>query len=460
MENANRPPRAPRRAYRLLRAVGIGVLVLLVLGVAAHLAASAICGHALAKELAALRASGAPMTPAEAAPPPVPPAENAAVVYQRAFRWVPEADKQLSKAELRSWPTRAAAPIPLDRARRIAAQYADAIRLARQAAAMPRCRFPVDWNAGAAALFPHYGKLRSLSRLLAVDAMAAAADGRPSDAVADVGAIAGIARHTLMEPLLISQLVGYACLSIGHAALQQVLGLCSPSEADCTALRRRLEELDLRSAMLRTVQGERAFGLWAFNELRRHPEQAGVYMGRTGQLDQAPSVSPKAARAIGVGWSPVLCADERAYLRTMASLYELLRRHSPSARQLALPTPPSYAVLTRMLIPTFTGAVNSRDEALARLALDQWALALHVYKLHAGRYPGSLDDVRRTVGWALPSDPMTGRSLVYKPQGNGYLLYSVGLNGKDDGGQGRSEHGRGPAHTEQARDDIAWRQAR
>lgn len=463
MRNVDRPPHALRRTYRLLRAIGIGALVLLLVGVAAHLAASAICGYALARELAALRASGAPMTPGEAAPPPVTPAQNAAVVYQRAFQRVPEAGRQISRAVPRSWRNWPSS-LPLDEARKIAAEYADAIKLARQAAAMPKCHFPVDWNAGVGALFPHYGKLRVLCRLLAVDAMVAAADARPSDAMADVGAIAGIARHTIMEPLLISQLNGYACLSIGHSTLEQVLRLCSPSEADCAALHRRLAQLDLGDAMSRAIQGERAFGLWAFGELRSRPDTLGAlanYADGTWQSDGTPSVSPWVAGVISVVWSPVLCADERAYLRTMAALYELVRLPTPADRRRRSTelTPPNYAVLTKMLIPAFVKSADSRDEAMARLAVDRWALALHVYKLHAGRYPSSLDDVRRTVRWALPSDPMTGRDLAYKPLGNGYLLYSLGLNGKDDGGQGRSQRRR-PAIGGDTRDDIAWRQAR
>ena len=56
----------------------------------------------------------------------------------------------------------------------------------------------------------------------------------------------------------------------------------------------------------------------------------------------------------------------------------------------------------------------------------------------------SVDD-RRTAGVAeslvpdylaaVPIDPYSGRPLVYRRTGDGYLLYSVGLDGVDDGGQ-------------------------
>jgi hypothetical protein len=36
---------------------------------------------------------------------------------------------------------------------------------------------------------------------------------------------------------------------------------------------------------------------------------------------------------------------------------------------------------------------------------------------------------------AVPNDLFSGKPLVYRPAEKGYLLYSVGLNGKDEGGR-------------------------
>ena len=35
----------------------------------------------------------------------------------------------------------------------------------------------------------------------------------------------------------------------------------------------------------------------------------------------------------------------------------------------------------------------------------------------------------------MPDDLFSGRALVYRPTEKGYLLYSVGANGKDEGGR-------------------------
>ena len=40
---------------------------------------------------------------------------------------------------------------------------------------------------------------------------------------------------------------------------------------------------------------------------------------------------------------------------------------------------------------------------------------------------------------AIPEDIFSGGELHYKPQADGYLLYSVGPNGKDDGGRNQND---------------------
>ena len=39
----------------------------------------------------------------------------------------------------------------------------------------------------------------------------------------------------------------------------------------------------------------------------------------------------------------------------------------------------------------------------------------------------------------MPSDLFSGKALIYRPAKNGYLLYSVGLNGRDDGGRSSAD---------------------
>ena len=64
------------------------------------------------------------------------------------------------------------------------------------------------------------------------------------------------------------------------------------------------------------------------------------------------------------------------------------------------------------------------------------ALALRLYEVDHGARPGSLSDLVPEYLPTLPLDPFdpAARSLQYLPEGAGARLYSVGKDGRDDGG--------------------------
>ena len=64
-------------------------------------------------------------------------------------------------------------------------------------------------------------------------------------------------------------------------------------------------------------------------------------------------------------------------------------------------------------------------------------IAIIRFKQSGGNYPESLDSLV-SAGYLkdLPMDPWSDKPLVYKKGDDGFMLYSVGDNFKDDGGIG------------------------
>jgi len=74
-------------------------------------------------------------------------------------------------------------------------------------------------------------------------------------------------------------------------------------------------------------------------------------------------------------------------------------------------------------------------EADAQTALLSTALALRAYKMDHGAYPATLAALTPGYLRAVPDDPFAlSGALRYKRLGAKYVLYSVGPDGKDDGG--------------------------
>jgi hypothetical protein len=89
-----------------------------------------------------------------------------------------------------------------------------------------------------------------------------------------------------------------------------------------------------------------------------------------------------------------------------------------------------------LLAPGIRRISNAQDrsEQVQRNLLVAFALA--AYHREHGRYPVKLDDLAPRYLTTVPVDMFSGAALVYRPVEKGYLLYSVGINGKDEEGAG------------------------
>ena len=95
-------------------------------------------------------------------------------------------------------------------------------------------------------------------------------------------------------------------------------------------------------------------------------------------------------------------------------------------------------------------------KAEARLLLGRTALSLTVSRGRGGRYPTSLDALPQDIKAGAPTDPFTGKPIVYAARDDGFTLYSVGPDGRDDGGKSAM---RGVSSAKGG-DDIVWRRTK
>jgi tetratricopeptide (TPR) repeat protein len=83
---------------------------------------------------------------------------------------------------------------------------------------------------------------------------------------------------------------------------------------------------------------------------------------------------------------------------------------------------------------TADGLVVSEANHATHSQLMHLALALGRYRLAEGQYPAALDALVPRFVPELPADAFGNETLDYRKTDKGFLLYSYGLNGVDDGG--------------------------
>ncbi len=93
-------------------------------------------------------------------------------------------------------------------------------------------------------------------------------------------------------------------------------------------------------------------------------------------------------------------------------------------------------IFVGLLLPAVTAASNVEDRATMQFDLARLAFALAAYHADHGTCPAKLADLVPKYAAAVPKDIFAAADLHYQLEGGGYLLYSVGMNGKDDGGKG------------------------
>jgi hypothetical protein len=84
-------------------------------------------------------------------------------------------------------------------------------------------------------------------------------------------------------------------------------------------------------------------------------------------------------------------------------------------------------------------------EARRRAALT--AIAIELFRLeHEGKLPNQLESLFPTYLATMPEDPFDGENLRFEKLDRGFIVYSIGKDGEDNGGK---EHARGSVeHTD------------
>jgi len=414
--------------------IGIIVLALVILILAAAGVTKALFGGRYQAEIAAIRAKGEPVTPAELMGNPIPPAENAALVYEQAFLALDDPALEPQGKVLFTLDMRTADPAKWREAEQALTRYDNVLALTDQAASMPRCGFEIDWSSDQTALFPPYlSKMRSLARIQHIRARISARNGNMAQAIDDIDTMFRMAKSMEDQPLIIHQLVRIAVMSMATKAIEDAIRYGNITEEQARRLFETAGDIDIAQAFKRAWQGERVYVIHWYS-----PERF-AQMATSGGTGSVPK--PVAGGLVSLYSKTFMRGDLAVYLGIFARQVDGVQLSFRQAKTSGLfhePVTPFYAVLSKAGIASVMGP--TRYSAEEKLARTQVFLALQAYKDRFGGYPSSIQELKTKLGWKLPKDPFSEKDFIYKRQAKGFILYSVGPDMKDDGGRAITDH--------------------
>jgi hypothetical protein len=366
---------------------------------------------------------------------------NAALLYVEAAGQLgsgdPETDRAFQSA-LAEVPMRA--PLPPDLTKRLTehlAAHRESLELIHRAAQLTQSRYPVDLSTGFNALLPHLAEIRKLAQLLREQVVLEADAGRADQAVTAIVDGAALGRSLANEPLLISYLVRIAVNAIMVSGAEQAVNRVKLSETHLDQISRALASADDTNGVIRALAGERAAAIGLF---QMDPGQAAALMSQGG-------AGPSAAQLRGLSalnrLTGLFDRDLVYYLDTMqifiAAASQSSSDRSETAREFderMAEAKRSYYILTALVAPALSKALDRDTENAARIRVATTALAVERHRLqHGGQVPDSLEALVPAFLKAIPLDPFTGEPLRFQKQQDGYVVYSVGTNRSDDGGE-------------------------
>lgn len=435
------------RCHRWLKRIGWGIVVLAVL----YAVPWTVCKIKLSHARKAVLAAGRPTTISQIEPKRVADDKNAAIPYDAAvlllrasvvdgtnlydrfnacFRATNSLQKDVEIWRLLQDPSSQAA-----------------LRLIEEGASRPACWRELDYSRGAEVQLPHLTHCRAVSRILAAKARLEAERGTSAEAWEALVVGFKHAEGLRTEPWLLSQLVRLAQDGIMLDTLEKVCRIAPVDEIQARRLDAFLKEMEEPLPLVMAMDCERlAFGEWVFRKMKKEPRAFIASFG----FNYIFSDPPAYISVLGylLAYSPMLPGDEARYIERLNAYARLMPVPYWKARDEleSMDCNPSPAVfIVASLIEPGLGAVARKGAcAQAKCRLARIALAAHLWKQSRGVYPDSLSEL--PIGSL--EDPFTGKPFIYRPEGNGFVVYSIGANGKDDGGK---------AGKHDAEGDIVWR---
>jgi hypothetical protein len=406
-----------------------------------------------------LEAAGRPMLASELIPKKVSDPENAALLYQAAalcLKAQPAGEEgQNALLEIRTLTSEEPVSNAVERATQLDQLLAtDAVRraveLVAEGAKRPHCRYELDYARGAEMVVPHFSDLWGLTAAVCGYAWRQAEIGDSDGAWKTTLAAVLLADALRHEPLIDSQLVRMKQAGIVCGHIQRMADAVTPDAKDAAAISEALTAFEAREPFVRGLDGERIFsGEWVYGQ---SAADVTTLMSSGGCLHHA-SFTPRAVMVVaGCISMPALKVGHAEYLRAMQAYAECAEEGASIAEDdfcdRLIEGLPWYALNARVLVPAHStvGRRQVEMESVARVT----RVGLQVLRIRAtgGTWPVSLEAAG--VAEADRRDPFTGGDLVYKVEGGGFVLYSLGPDQRDDGGTPRKEY-------DDSGYDIVWR---
>lgn len=431
---------------RFLKWLALIGAALLLLGVGAWFAWLFQAQANLDAAMAEFKAAGGVLDKEKLIPAPVPDEENAAIPLREAgfFEDDPEWEDRVD--EVAGWYREASNygdEIVWDKVRKELASPEFELPMAAfsEAAGRPAYNPQLDYDLGFALLLPHVGKFRNVATLKTMQARVLFMDGDRDKAMTLLSEVLKMAAFLREEKAIISLLTGTAMETQVLDALEALPLSDYQSEPMATIVEGLLIG-DVRLDLLHAYNLEYVFmGIHGFDEFIKNPQETRKYLDMIAPIGMG---ADRRQRRYPVTRASIL-NDKAAFTRCMAVGMEELQLPYYEAHGMRMEYFQKHIEgntdypISNLLLISIEVASERVLKTQTRSRISALALLLNRYHAEQGSYPDTLDALVPDYLDSLPEDDFSPDGFRYEVRDDGFLLYSIGPNLIDDGGQSSAE---------------------
>ncbi len=308
-----------------------------------------------------------------------------------------------------------------------------ALSMVEQGTQRDSCRYDLNYDDGLGIRLPHLHGLRNLIFIGCAKAQIEAKTGNPDTAWEMVRTQLKFADALRTEPVLISQFLRMGMIRLSCDTIKKLCEIAPPTDQQYRTIESLLGDLDEITSIVRAIDGERLLvGGWAFNIPK---DELNETMGDFSENYNSGLLSKLVF--FGMTFKPISLADHAAYMRFMHESARFAER--PYSREQAEVLEKGVRkiryILTSILTPAIFRVKEVHCRMIADLRITRAGLALLQYKQTQDTFPDTLEE----IDLQNINDPFSDGPLLYKTEGQGFVLYSIGPDQKDNDGSPRQK---------------------
>jgi hypothetical protein len=282
-------------------------------------------------------------------------------------------------------------------------------------------------------------RCRGVMNMLQHDAMLRAEDGDVAGALGSCQGILVTARAIGDEPYLVAVLIRMAGEAIAVGALERTLAQSETApDAQLKAIQDLLQKEIDAPILAQAMRGERGGFDGMIAEMQKGNVKMSVFAG-----------GPRGGRNLEdwfIDTFPrVLLTGRPEYLRLMTQAVNAAKlppeQQGKAFNEVEQASRKSGAIVVKLLIPALSKVAEANRRSRANMRCALVGIAAERYRLAHDGWPASLEElVKMGLIASVPLDPYDGQPLRYKLRPDGALVYSVGADGVDNGGNINRDH--------------------